>query len=104
MSGVRGSPLGGSPGALKKVWRMGPEKISPIPATLLEAGEVVRSRLTALAVEQLLLSQIIETSSSVGPMPVGLEGDSDSGMHPAPSRIVAGEVLIGSLGEFEIPR
>src|ERR1700723_99908 len=56
-------------------------------------GDCVSSKFTALAVVQVLLSQTRETSSSVGPIPVGLDGDSDRGMQPAPSRIVAGEVV-----------
>ena len=75
-----------------------------MPAMLLVVGEVERSRLTALVVVQVLLSQTRETSSSVAPMPVGFEGDSELGRQPTPSRIVAGEVVIGSLVEFEIPK
>jgi hypothetical protein len=51
--------------------------------------------LTALAVVQLLFSHTRETSSSVGPMPVGLEGDSEKGKQPAASKRVAGEVVTG---------
>jgi hypothetical protein len=49
--------------------------------------------LTAFAVVQLLDSQTNETSSSVGPIPVGLAGDSDNGMQL--SKIVAGDVVTG---------
>ena len=84
------------------------EKISPMPAMLFVVGEVERSKATALSVVQLLLSQSRETSSSVGPMPVGLEGDSEKGRQlvdpPCLSRIVAGEVVIGSPVELEIPK
>ena len=38
---VRGSPFGGRPGLLNICWRLRPEKISPIPAMLFCAGEVV---------------------------------------------------------------
>src|ERR1700726_1100206 len=95
MSGVRGSPLGGIPGALKYVVSSRPDKISPMAATLFVAGDIERSSLTAFAVEQLLLSHSRETSSSVGPMPVGLDGDSEAGKQPALSRILAGEVVTG---------
>src|ERR1700730_13988330 len=104
MSGFRGSPSGGIPGSLKYVVSSRSEKISPMPATLLVVGAMERSRLTASAVVQLLFSHIRETSSSVGPMPVGLDGASERGKHLALSRIVAGEVVTGSPGELEIPR
>src|SRR5208282_5457441 len=94
MSGVRGS-FGGSPGALKSCVSAGPEKISPMPAILAFAGDCVSSMFTALSVVQLLLSQTIETSSSVGPMPVGLDGDSERGKQLALSRMVAGDVVTG---------
>src|SRR5205807_4895478 len=95
MSGVRESPFGGSPGALKSCLIAEPEKISPMPAILFDAGDCVSSMLTTLAVVQALFSQSRETSSSVGPMPVGLEGDSEKGKHPALSAMVAGEVVTG---------
>jgi hypothetical protein len=62
--------------------------------------------LTASAVVQLLFSQIRETSSSVGPMPEELAGDSEVGKQPLPLlfKMMAGEVVIGSFGEFEIPK
>src|SRR5258708_3682630 len=104
ISGVRGSPLGGIPGLLKYVVSSRSEKISPMPATLFVVGEVERSKLTASAVVQWLLSHSSETSSSVGPMPVGLDGASEIGKHPALSRIVAGEVVTGSAGKFAMPR
>src|SRR5208283_4386561 len=106
ISGVRGSPLGGIPGLLKYVVSSLSEKISPIPAMLFVVGDIERSKLTASAVVQFAFpsSHNKETSSSVGPMPVGLDGASEKGKHPALSRMVAGEVVIGSPGEFEIPR
>src|SRR5579863_2911457 len=103
MSGVRGS-FGGSPGALNNCVMPLPEKIWPMPAILFVAGDCVSSMFTELAVVQLLFSQIRETSSSVGPIPVGLDGDSERGKHPALSRIVAGDVVIGSFAEVEMPR
>src|SRR6516225_9816381 len=93
ISGERGSAAGGSPGALKLVRSDGPEKIAPIPAMLAVAGDCFSSNATAFSVVQLLLSQSSETSSSVGPIPVGLEGDSENGKQPWLSRMVAGEVV-----------
>src|ERR1700722_1664499 len=106
ISGVRGSPLGGIPGLLKYVVSSLSEKISPMPAILPVVGDIERSMLTAAAVVQFgaPFSHNKETSSSVGPMPVGLDGASERGRHPALSRMVAGEVVTGSPGEFEIPR
>src|SRR5580698_7855155 len=102
MSGVRGSPAGGRPGALKICVIPWPQKIWPIPAMLAVTGDCVSSKFTALAAVQLLLSQTRETSSSVGPMPVGLDGDSDRGMQPAPSRMVAGDVVTGPLAVIRV--
>src|SRR5580693_2257260 len=102
ISGVRGSPSGGSPGALKICVIPGPQKISPIPAMFPVAGDCVSSVCTALSVVQLLLSQIRETSSSVGPMPLAFAGDSENGRQF--SKIVAGEFVTGSLGGVDMPR
>ena len=66
-----------------------------MPALLAEAGDCDSSVPTALSVVQLLFSQIIEMSSSVGPMPVGLEGDSEVGKQPPLSKILAGDVVTG---------
>src|SRR5258707_1562192 len=106
ISGVRGSPLGGIPGLLKYVVSNLSEKIAPMPATLFAVGDIERSMPTASAVVQFALpfSHNTETSSSVGPMPVGLDGASEIGRHPALSRMAAGEVVTGSPGEFETPR
>ena len=84
ISGVRGSPFGGSPGALKSLRDpRSAEDLADARRYSLVAGDWLPSMLTAFAVVQLLLSQISETSSSVGPMPVGLEGDSEKGRQPA---------------------
>src|SRR5271170_1778159 len=103
ISGVRGSPLGGNPGGLN-IWAMpGPEKIWPMPAMLLVAGESLSSIPTAVAVWDESDSQSNEMSSSVGPIPGGLfDGRSESGSRL--SRIAAGDVDIGSLGTVEMPR
>ena len=95
MSGVRGSASGGSPGALNNCRMPGPQKIWPMPAIFLLAGDMVSSMVTELSVEQLLLllSQISETSSSVGPIPLALAGDSEEGKQFC--RMVAGEVVTG---------
>src|SRR5579875_1708880 len=98
ISGVRGSPpFAGSPGALKSCAREVPQKIWPMPAILFVAGDCVSSRFTACAVVQLLFSQRSETSSSVGPMPLELRGDSESGRQPALAKMVAGDVVTGPL-------
>ena len=67
----------------------GPEKIWPMPAILFVVGDCVSSIATALSVVQVVFSQTRETSSSVGPMPVGLDGDSEKGKQPPASKIVA---------------
>src|SRR5271155_2576657 len=96
ISGVRGSPSGGSPGGLN-IWAIpGPEKISPIPTMLFVAGDWLSSIPTALVVCVESDSQSNEMSSSVGPMPLGFAGDSEYGSRSC--RIVAGDVVIGSLG------
>jgi hypothetical protein len=101
MSSVRGSPFGGSPGALKSCVIAGPEKISPMPAISAVAGDCVSSMLTALPVVHWVLSQTRETSSSVGPMPLELAGDSEKGRQF--SKIVAGDVVTGSFGVVDMP-
>src|SRR5579863_170768 len=102
MSGVRGSPSGGSPGALKSCVIAGPEKISPMPAILAVAGDCVSSMVTAVSVVHWLLNHTSETSSSVGPMPLELAGDSDVGKQF--SRMVAGDVVTGSFAVVDMPR
>src|SRR5579863_7001397 len=98
MSGERGSPFGGRPGRLN-IWPMpGPEKIAPIPATFTVAGDCDSSMPTAVEVCDESESQINETSSSVGPIPLGLAGDSEYGSSDC--RIVAGDVVTGSPGLF----
>src|ERR1700733_2838381 len=97
MSGGRGAPVGSKPGRLNISANEFPEKTSPMPAMFAVAGDCVSSMLTEFAVVQLLFSQISETSSSVGPMPVGLDGDSELGRQPDASRIVAGDVVTGPL-------
>jgi hypothetical protein len=62
-----------------------------------DAGDCDSSMPTAAVVVQLPLSQTIETSSSVGPIPVGLDGASEKGRQPALSRMVAGDVVTGPL-------
>src|ERR1700678_1608688 len=57
MSGVRGSPFGGSPGALKSCVIPAPQKIWPMPATLFVDGEVVSSVFTAFWAVQLRKGQ-----------------------------------------------
>src|SRR5580658_6928892 len=94
MSGERGS-AGESPGALKLVRKDGPEKISPMPAILPVTGDCFSSNATASSVVQLPFNQSSETSSSVGPIPVGLDGDSDNGKQPWASRMLAGDVVTG---------
>src|SRR5580704_2300417 len=102
ISGVRGSPFGGSPGGLN-IWTIpGPEKISPIPAMLFVAGDRLSSIPMALAVCVESDSQISEMSSSVGPIPSGFDGDSEDGS--SASKIVAGDVVIGSLGVVDMPK
>ena len=66
-----------------------------MPAMLAVAGDCFSSILTAPKVVQLLFSQSRETSSSVGPMPVGFNGDSEKGRQPPVARMVAGEVVTG---------
>jgi uncharacterized membrane protein len=51
-----------------------------MPAIFAEAGDCFSSMPTAESVVHALFSQTRETSSSVGPIPVGLEGDSDKGL------------------------
>src|SRR5215831_8265022 len=104
MSGVRGSPVGGRPGLLKSCVIPAPQKISPIPAILPVEGDCSSSMVTTSSAVHLLFSQSIETSSSVGPMPVGLDGDSDSGKQPLLSAIIAGEVVMGSPGTVDMPK
>src|ERR1700756_1643092 len=90
MSGERGSPAGGRPGLLNICRNPRPQKISPMPATLADAGDVVSSVWTPVSVSQELLSHNRETSSSVGPIwPPAL--DSESGKQL--SRILLGEVV-----------
>src|SRR6516162_10040773 len=102
ISGVRGSPFGGSPGRLN-IWPIaGPEKICPMPAMLLVVGDLLSSIPTAFVVCVESESQISEMSSSVGPIPSGFAGDSESGSRA--SRIVAGEVVMGLLDGTPIPR
>src|SRR5271166_1846135 len=101
MSGVRGSKLGG----LNICAIAGPEKISPIPAILLLGGltgDAVSSSLTASLVNELVLSQISDTSSSVGPIEpggFGVSGDSDAGIHDELwlARMVTGDMPVGRL-------
>ncbi len=69
---------------------------------LLVAGDWLSSMPTAVAVCVESASQISETSSSVGPIPLGFAGDSENGSRF--SRIVAGDVVIGSSGVVEMPR
>ncbi len=57
---------------------------------------------TAGIVSAKSFSQISETSSSVGPMPLGLLGASDSGMYPALSSSVAGEEPVFNYGIVEV--
>src|ERR1700683_4494251 len=73
-----------------------------MPAMLLVVGDVVSSVATALAVWLELESHTSETSSSVGPIPVGLAGDSEYGSRL--SSIVAGDVVIGLDAGTPIPR
>ena len=106
MSGVRGSPFGGSPGALKSCVIPGPEKICA------DAGDVVRGRrlrlerhATAFAVRaDVLFSQSSETSSSVGPMPLALERRFGKGQQPAvrPKSLPA-TCVIGSPVNVDMP-
>src|SRR6516165_5394694 len=109
MSGVRGSPFGGNPGGLNICAIPGPEKISPIPAMLFVAGEVLPNVCTAFVVCEESDSQSSEMSSSVGPIcggsPIGLPGGngcSDGGRRA--SRIPAGEVVIGLPDGTPMPR
>src|SRR6516162_8507603 len=103
ISGVRGSPFGGSPGGLNNWPIAGPEKIWPMPAMLLFAGEVLSNIFTAFVVCVESDSQSNEMSSWVGPMPGGLfDGRSDNGSRA--SRMSAGDVVIGSFGEFDMPK
>jgi hypothetical protein len=55
----------------------------------------------ALSVVQALLSQTGETSSSMGPMPVGLADDSENGIRFC--KIVAGEVVTKPLEGKRVP-
>jgi hypothetical protein len=55
----------------------------------------------ALSVAQALLSHTRKTSSSVGPMPVGLAGDSENGMQFC--KFVAGEVVTRPLEGKRVP-
>src|SRR5580700_8247506 len=93
MSGVRGSPVGGSPGGLKSCVMPVPKKICPMPAILVASGDCSSSIFTAIPKVQLLFSQTKETSSSVGPIPEGFKGDSEKGMQPPLARMVAGDVV-----------
>src|SRR5437868_12144432 len=98
ISGVRGSSEGGL-----NIWAMpGPEKISPMPAMLLVAGDVVSSICTAFAVCDESDSQISEMSSWVGPIPELFDGCSEGGSRL--SRISAGEVVIGLFAGTLMPR
>src|SRR5580692_3905202 len=72
-----------------------------MPATLLVVGEVLSSIATALEIWLESESHISETSSSVGPSPLVLAGDSENGNRL--SRIVAGDVLIGPDAGIPIP-
>src|SRR5258708_24458254 len=105
ISGGRGSPLGGIPGLLKYVVSNPSDKIAPMLATLFAVGDIERSMPTASAVAQFALpfSHNTETSSSVGPMPVGLDGASEIGRHPALSRMAAGGVVAASPGRVDTP-
>src|SRR5258708_29494325 len=106
ISGVRGSPLGGIPGLLKYVVSNLSEKIAPMPATLFVAGDIERSMLTASAVVQFafLFRHNTEKSSSVGPLPGGVDGASETGKHPAFSRMIAGRVRPRAPGPVAIPK
>jgi hypothetical protein len=66
-----------------------------MPAIFAAAGDCDSSIPTAPAVVQLLLSQSSETSSSVGPIPPGVDGDSDDGRQWLASRMMAGDAVTG---------
>jgi hypothetical protein len=72
-SGERGSPFGGMPGLLNMVVNVSPTKISSIASSLADCSMVAIAESTVQDGE----SQMSEMSSSVGPMPVGLSGDSE---------------------------
>src|ERR1700722_10051840 len=93
ISGVLGSASGGIPGALNNCRMPGPQKIWPIPAMLLDAGDVFSSVSTASSAVH-FVSHNKETSSSVGPIcPPAF--DSESGKQL--STIFDGDVVTGDV-------
>src|ERR1700732_4367987 len=93
MSGVRGS-FGGRPGALNIWVRPRPQKIWPMPAMLLLAGEADSSSAACADAGHPLFSHSSDTSPSVGPIwPPAL--DSESGRQAL--RIREGEVVTAPL-------
>src|SRR6266852_7828548 len=94
ISGVRGSPFGGRPGRLYIRPIEGPQKISPMPAILLTAGDAASSIETASAVWLESLSQSSATSSSVGPIwPPDWDSESGSSVSMIEAGSLGGGIL-----------